>query len=186
MRKVTSKRSHRKGHITRREKIAKITKVTSGQNVVNMLINCLQYFKHKLGRKALETAYKSFIFKLLFLFLYLAQLYQYPNLTHWKTFILKPYKSSLVCPGNKPTNSFFPSTTFLWNNRPVNIPQSSSLSHFKRYLTNNHTKVPAYYYSGKMNNFNSIFSSGVSLKTSHALAARTLFCYSVQTITIYL
>lgn len=68
MRKVTSKRSHRKGHIRRREKIANITKVTSGQNVVNMLINCLQYFKHKLGRKALETAYKSFIFPLLFYF----------------------------------------------------------------------------------------------------------------------
>ena len=57
------KRSHRKGHIRRPEKIGNITKVTSGQNIVNMLINC---FKHKLGRKALETAYKSFIFPLFY------------------------------------------------------------------------------------------------------------------------
>ena len=46
-------------------------------------------------------------------------------------------------------NSFFPSTTLLWNNIPVNIQDSSSLSEFKRYLTNNDTKVPSYYYSGK-------------------------------------
>ena len=46
-------------------------------------------------------------------------------------------------------NSFFPSTTLLWNNLPVNIQESSSLSEFKRYLTNNDTKVPSYYYSGQ-------------------------------------
>ena len=70
---------------------------------------------------------------------------------------------------------------------PVNIQQSSSLSDFKRYLTKNHTKVPGYYYSGKrmeqtfhcrlpleMNNFSSIFSSGVSLKTSHAACGHPL------------
>ena len=48
-------------------------------------------------------------------------------------------------------NSFFPSTTLLWNNLPVNIQESSSLSEFKRYLTNN-TKVPSYYYSGQRMN----------------------------------
>ena len=31
---------------------------------VSMLINCLHHFKYKLGRKALETMYKSFIFPL--------------------------------------------------------------------------------------------------------------------------
>ena len=46
-------------------------------------------------------------------------------------------------------NSFFPSTTLLWNNLPVNIQESSSLSEFKRYLINNDTKVPSYYYSGQ-------------------------------------
>ena len=46
-------------------------------------------------------------------------------------------------------NSFFPSTTLLWNNLPVNIQESSSLSEFKRYLTNNDTMVPSYYYSGQ-------------------------------------
>ena len=46
-------------------------------------------------------------------------------------------------------NSFFPSTTLLWNNLPVNIQEGSSLSEFKRYLTNNDTKVPSYYYSGQ-------------------------------------
>ena len=40
-------------------------------------------------------------------------------------------------------NSFFPSTTLLWNNLPVNIQESSSLSEFKRYLINNDTKVPS-------------------------------------------
>ena len=46
-------------------------------------------------------------------------------------------------------NSFFPSTTLLWNNLPVNIQESSSLSEFKRYLTNNDNKIPSYYNSGK-------------------------------------
>ena len=46
-------------------------------------------------------------------------------------------------------NSFFPSTTLLWNNLLGNIQESSSLSEFKRYLTNNDTKVPSYYNSGK-------------------------------------
>ena len=46
-------------------------------------------------------------------------------------------------------NSFFPSTTLLWNNLPVNIQESSSLCEFKHYLTNNDTKVPSYYNSGK-------------------------------------
>ena len=46
-------------------------------------------------------------------------------------------------------NSFFPSTTLLWNNLPINIQESSSLSEFKCYLTNNDTKVSSYYYSGK-------------------------------------
>ena len=31
----------------------------------------------------------------------------------------------------------------------TSIQESSSLSEFKRYLTNNDTKVPSYYYSGK-------------------------------------
>ena len=46
-------------------------------------------------------------------------------------------------------NSFFPSTTLLWNNLPANIQESSSLSEFMRYLTNNDTKIPSYYYFGK-------------------------------------
>ena len=46
-------------------------------------------------------------------------------------------------------NSFFPSTTLLQNNLPVNIQESSSLSEFKRCLTVNDDNVPNYYYFGK-------------------------------------
>ena len=41
------------------------------------------------------------------------------------------------------------STTLLWNNLPVNIQESSSLSEFKRYLTMNDNNVPNYHYLGK-------------------------------------
>ena len=111
MRKVTSKRSHRKGHSRRLEKTANIMKVTSGQNIVNMLINCLQYFKHKLGRKALETPYKSFSVPLIFILS--STVVPVPNLTHSKTVILKPCKVSLVCPGNKPSKNCITSPDFV-------------------------------------------------------------------------
>ena len=39
-------------------------------------------------------------------------------------------------------------------NRQVNIQGSSSLSQSKRYLTNNYTKVPSYYYFGKRDRAN--------------------------------
>ena len=103
------------------------------------------------------------------------------------------------------TDSFFPSTTLLWNNLPVNIQESSSLSEFKRYLTNNDAKVPSYYYSGQRTeqiihcrlrlqmgdlNFDLNFNQHLKTKTSHALSAtrsklQNTFCYYVPTITIY-
>ena len=45
-------------------------------------------------------------------------------------------------------NSFFPSTTVLWNNLPDNIKNIASLSHFKRCLSTNDNQVPPYYYIG--------------------------------------
>ena len=46
-------------------------------------------------------------------------------------------------------NSFFPSTTLLWNNLPVNIQESSFLLESKRYLTMNDNNFPRCYYLGK-------------------------------------
>ena len=57
--------------------------------------------------------------------------------------IIPPFRTELY------RNSFFPFTTLLWNNLPVNIQESSSLSEFKRYLTMNDSNVPNYYYLGK-------------------------------------
>ena len=57
--------------------------------------------------------------------------------------IISPFRTELY------RNSFFPSTTLLWNNLPGNIQESSSLSEFKRYLTMNDKNVPNYYYLGK-------------------------------------
>ena len=185
---------------------------------VNMLINCLRHFKYKLGRKALEIMYKSFILPL---FDYADIIWD--NCTNTQSNMLEnlhleairiitgsvrgtshqklynesgfctlkerrkrhkliqfhkminntcpDYLSDLLPPLVSTTNpyhrrrpyeriipsfrtelyrnSFFPSTTLLWNNLPVNIQESSSLSEFKRYLTNNDTKVPSYYYSGQ-------------------------------------
>ena len=49
------------------------------------------------------------------------------------------------------SNSFSPTSSLPWNSLPANIQESSSLREFMRYLTNNDTKVPSYYYSGKRN-----------------------------------
>ena len=45
-------------------------------------------------------------------------------------------------------NSFFPSTTRLWNELPDNIKQLTSISAFKRYLSQGDCIVPPYYYIG--------------------------------------
>ena len=47
--------------------------------------------------------------------------------------------------------SFFPSTTHLWNNLPEHIQSSTSLSAFKRFITNSDTIVPPHFYAGKRN-----------------------------------
>ena len=134
------------------------------------LVNCLWHFKYKLGRKALEIMYKSLILPL---FDYAEIIWD--NCTNTQSNILenlhleairiitgsvrgatnpyhrrRPYER--IIPSFRTEiyrNSFFPSTALLWNNLSVNIQESSSLSEFKRYLTNNNTKVPSYYYSGK-------------------------------------
>ena len=43
--------------------------------------------------------------------------------------------------------SFFPSTTILWNSLPDYVKLSDSLAEFKRYLSTNDIRVPIYYYS---------------------------------------
>ena len=45
-------------------------------------------------------------------------------------------------------NSFFPCTTLLWNKLPDNIKCITSISAFKRHLTQNDQVVPPYYYIG--------------------------------------
>ena len=45
-------------------------------------------------------------------------------------------------------NSFFPSTTVMWNNLPLHIQQSQSISQLKHYLSSSDTPVPPYYYHG--------------------------------------
>ncbi len=44
--------------------------------------------------------------------------------------------------------SFFPATTQLWNTLPVNIQNSTSLSHLKRFLLSEDCVVPPQYYIG--------------------------------------
>ena len=46
-------------------------------------------------------------------------------------------------------NSFFPSTTELWNNLPDSIKLCDSLSSFKRYLRRADVVVPPYFYGGE-------------------------------------
>ena len=183
-----------------------------------MLINCLRHFRYKLGRKAPEIMYKSFILPLFDYadinldnctstqsdilenlhredvrivsgsvrgtsdqqlynqsgFCTLKQRRKRHQLIRFHTMInntCPDYLSDLLPPFVLTTNpyhrrrpyeriipsfrtelyrnSFFPSTTLLWNNLPVNIQESSSLSEFKRNLTNGETKVPGHYHSGK-------------------------------------
>ena len=45
-------------------------------------------------------------------------------------------------------NSFFPSTTILWNNLPLHIQQTQSISQLKQYLSSADNPVPPYYYDG--------------------------------------
>ena len=45
--------------------------------------------------------------------------------------------------------SYFPSTTRLWNELPENIQASTSISEFKRYISNSDPSVPVYFYYGK-------------------------------------
>ena len=56
--------------------------------------------------------------------------------------IILPFRTELYW------NSLFPSTTLLWNNLPVNIQESSSLSEFKYYLTMNDNNIPSHYHLG--------------------------------------
>ena len=44
--------------------------------------------------------------------------------------------------------SFFPSTTYLWNDLPPNVQQFQSISQLKKYLRSSDSVVPPYYYSG--------------------------------------
>ena len=45
-------------------------------------------------------------------------------------------------------NSFFPSTTRIWNTLPQHIQETTSISLFKKYLNRNDAAVPVYYYYG--------------------------------------
>ena len=45
-------------------------------------------------------------------------------------------------------NSFFPSTTMLWNELPACAQTGTSISEFKRFLSSSDTCVPLYYYVG--------------------------------------
>ena len=45
-------------------------------------------------------------------------------------------------------SSFIPSTTILWNNLPIAIQQTTSLSKLKSFLSTNDVKIPPYFYSG--------------------------------------
>ena len=56
--------------------------------------------------------------------------------------IVPPHKTEIY------RTSFFPDTTRLWNQLPVNIQQSTSINQTKQYLTQNDSFVPPYYYSG--------------------------------------
>ena len=80
---------------------------------VNMLINCLRHFKYKLGKKALEIMYKSFILPL---FDYADIIWD--NCTNTQSnilenFILKPYELSLVLSGEQVIKNFTTSRDFV-------------------------------------------------------------------------
>ena len=45
-------------------------------------------------------------------------------------------------------NSFLPSTVRSWNNLPIEVKQSASISSFKQFLNKDKSPVPKYYYSG--------------------------------------
>ena len=55
------------------------------------------------------------------------------------------YRTDLFC------NSFFPSTTKLWNDLPENVKNTKSISEFKRYISLQTNPVPLYYYFGNRN-----------------------------------
>ena len=83
---------------------------------VNMLINCLRHFRYKLGRKALQIMYKSFILPFIFIFTILILswiIVPIHNLTYSKTFILKPYELSLVLSGEEVIKNFTTSRDFV-------------------------------------------------------------------------
>ena len=44
--------------------------------------------------------------------------------------------------------SFFPSTTTLWNNIPENIQRTKSISQVKHFLSGNDTNLPPFFYNG--------------------------------------
>ena len=44
--------------------------------------------------------------------------------------------------------SFFPSTTTLWNNSPENIQRTKSISQVKHFLSRNDTNPPPFFYNG--------------------------------------
>jgi hypothetical protein len=187
---------------------------------VNMLISCLSSYKYKLGRKALETLYKSFVMphfdyadivwdnctaalsnlledlhlkalrvitgsvrgtshQLLYEesgFHTLKERRRRHKLTVYKKLTLglcPNYLSNLLPPLVSATNpyprrrphhrtvpvfhtetyhkSFFPSATELWNELPVSLQATTSISSFKRYLTHTDSTVPPYYYIGERN-----------------------------------
>ena len=49
---------------------------------------------------------------------------------------------------NQYYNSFLPSAVRSWNNLPVAVKESDSVNSFKRFLNQNKTPVPKYYYTG--------------------------------------
>jgi hypothetical protein len=187
---------------------------------VNMLISCLSSYKYKLGRKALETLYKSFVMphfdyadivwdnctavlsnlledlhlkalrvitgsvrgtshQLLYEesgFCTLKERRRRHKLTAYKKITLgicPDYLSNLLPPLVSETNpyprrrphqrtvptyrtetyhkSFFPSATELWNELPVFLQSTTSISSFKRHFTHTDTTVPPYYYLGERN-----------------------------------
>ena len=129
-------------------------------NKTSTLISCLQSYKYKISRKALETMYKSFILPL---FDYADIVWD--NRTDTQSKMLEnlhlaahinPYhrrrpleRDVTTCKTELYWNSFIPSTTVEWNSLPIRVQQSTFLSAFKRSLSLSDSKVPAYYYFGE-------------------------------------
>lgn len=62
----------------------------------------------------------------------------------------RPHERSVPrCKTETYKNSFFPSTSLMWNTLPDYVQELNSISAFKHYLTKEDSVVPHYYYYGK-------------------------------------